>query len=140
MRYSFDAFNYLIQLDKGEGLQASLRQFVAETKLEGAWVNGLGGALEVTLGFYDLDAKEYSWRQFEGMREILSLTGSLAFDESDHLVMHMHGVFGDRQYDTIGGHIKDLVAGGTVELFVHRSYRPIRRALDPKTGLHKLDL
>jgi hypothetical protein len=55
--HAFDGFNYLIRLDKGERLSEAFQQFAAETNIEGAWVNGVGAALEVTLGFYDLDTK-----------------------------------------------------------------------------------
>lgn len=138
--YSFDGFNYLIRLNKGEMLAASLEKFVAETKLEGAWVNGLGAVTEVTLGFYNLDTKEYEWREFTGLREIGSLTGNIAFDEQGKLVLHLHGVFGDRQFQTVAGHIKDFVAGATVELFIHRAYQPTKRSFDQTTGLQLLDL
>jgi uncharacterized protein len=140
MKYSFDGFNYLIRLDKGERLVASLEQFVKETKLEGAWLSGLGAALEATLGFYELDKKEYRWQQFDGLREVVSLSGNLAFDENNRLVIHLHGVLGDDQFQTVGGHVKDLVAGGTLELFVHRAYQPTKRKSDEDLGLQVLDL
>ena len=140
MKYSFDGFNYLIRLDKGEQLSESLERFARETKIEGAWVNGLGAALEVTLGFYDLDKKEYHWQQFDGLREIVSLTGNLAYDEDGQFVFHLHGILGDETFQTIGGHIKDLTAGATVELFVHRAYQSTKRKMDETVGLKTLDL
>jgi predicted DNA-binding protein with PD1-like motif len=140
MRYSFDGYNYLIRLDKGEKLAESLERFAAETKLEGAWVSGLGAALEATLGYYDLGKKEYVWRQFEGLREIVSLAGNLAYDEDGQFIFHLHGVLSDEQFQTIGGHVKDFAAGATVELFIHRAYQPTRRKMDEGIGLKILDL
>lgn len=140
MKYSFDGFNYLVRLDKGEQLAASLERFAAETNIEGAWVNGLGAATSATLGFYDLEAKEYRWREFEGLREIVSLTGNLAYDEDGRFMSHLHGVLSDHEFATVGGHVKDLTAGATVELFIHRAYQPTRRKLDDNTGLKTLDL
>lgn len=140
MVYSFDGFNYLIRLDKGERLRESLERFVRETELEGAWISGLGGALAMTLSFYDLDKKQYLDQQFEGLFEIVSLTGNIASDEHGKPAIHLHGVFGDREYQTVGGHVKDLTAAATVELFVHRAYKPTKRKLDPGTGLSTLDL
>jgi predicted DNA-binding protein with PD1-like motif len=55
-------------------------------------------------------------------------------------MFHLHGVFSDRDYQTVGGHVKDLVAGATVELFIHRAYKPIHRKTDPNAGLQTLDL
>jgi uncharacterized protein len=140
MIYNFDGFNYLIRLDKGDRLHKALERFVQETKLEGAWVSGVGAAQEATLGFYDVGKKAYRLKQFDGVREIVSLSGNLASDEDGKLIIHLHGVLGDAQYRTVGGHIKDLVAGATVELFVHRAYRPTKRKHDETTGLKVLDL
>ena len=124
MTHSFDGYNHLIRLERGERLAQALEQFVAETKVEGAWLSGLGAASEVELGFYNLSSKTYKWRTFGNMMEVVSLTGNIAFDESSKL----------------GGHVKDLVAGGTVEIFVHRSYQPMHRKRDEATGLELLDL
>jgi len=140
MRYSFDGFNYLIRLDKGERLAESLTKFAAETKIEGAWVSGVGAALEATLGFYDLDKKKYRWQQFDSLREIVSLSGNLAYDEDGKFIFHLHGVLSDEKFQTVGGHVKDLAAGGTVELFVHRAYQPTKRKMDESVGLRTLDL
>lgn len=140
MKYSFDGFNYLIKLSKGERLSEALEQFFTETKIEGAWVNGLGAAVRATLGFYDLDRKEYYWEDFEGLREVASITGNFAYDEHGTMMYHLHGVLSDREFRTVAGHIKDLVVGATLELFVHRAYQPTRRILDPDVGLPTLDL
>lgn len=140
MRYSFDGFNYLIRLDKGERLKESLEQFARETKIEGAWVSGLGGALEATLGFYDLDKQEYRWQKFDGLREIVSLTGNLAYNEAGEFIFHLHGVLADEKYQTVGGHVQDLTAAATIELFMHRAYQPTKRKYDESVGLQTLDL
>lgn len=140
MKYGFDGFNYLIRLDQGEPLMASLEKFVADTELPGAWVSGVGAALTATLGFYDLDKKQYHWQDFEGLHEVVSLSGNLAFDQEGKLVAHLHAVLSDREFKTVGGHVKDLTAGATLELFVHRAYQPTKRLPDETTGLQILDL
>jgi predicted DNA-binding protein with PD1-like motif len=140
MVYSFDGFNYLVRLDKGEQLSQALEKFAVETKIWGAWVSGVGATSQATLGFYDLGNKQYSWQRFDGLREIVSLSGNLAFDEEDQFVAHLHAVLGDDQYQTVGGHVKDMVAGATIELFVHRAYQPTKRKMDQAVGIKVLDL
>lgn len=140
MVYKFDGYNYLIRLDRGESLAAALEQFAEETQIKGGWVNGLGACEQATLGFYDLDNQQYNWKDFAGLREVLSLTGNLARDEDGKFMFHLHGVLGDEQYQTVGGHVKDLKAGATLELFVHRAYQPTERRMNESVGLKTLDL
>lgn len=140
MRYTFDGYNYLIRLDKGERLKPALDQFMAETSIDGAWVHIIGAATEVTLGFYELEAKEYHWQTFSGLREITGIQGNLAADESGNMMFHLHGTLSDESFQVIGGHVKDLTAGGTVEIFVHRAYKPIHRKTDEDVGLQVLDV
>jgi uncharacterized protein len=140
MTHSFDGYNHLVRLERGERLSEVLPQFIAESKIDGGWISGVGAASEVALGFYNLSSKEYKWRTFGSMMEIVSLAGNLAYDEQGKTMWHLHGVFADSDYQTVGGHVKDFVAGATVELFVHRSYQPMHRKFDDETGLKLLDL
>ncbi len=95
MTYSFDGYNYLIRLERGERLGVALEQFITESEIEGGWMSGLGAASEVELGFYNLNSKEYKWRTFGSMMEIVSLTGNLARDEQGKMTFHLHGVYDD---------------------------------------------
>jgi uncharacterized protein len=140
MTHSFDGYNHLVRLERGERLSEVLEQFIAESKIEGGWISGVGAASEVALGFYNLSSKEYKWRTFGSMMEVVSLSGNIASDEQGKMMWHLHGVFADSNYQTVGGHVKDLVAGATLELFVHRSYQPMHRKHDDETGLQLLDL
>lgn len=140
MTHSFDGFNYLIRLKTGERLAESLLKFAAETDCDGAWLTGLGGATEAVIGLYSLEDKEYKWHNFEGMYEIAGLNGTIALGEDGKHALHLHGNLADKDLNVIGGHIKDLVAGATIEIFVHKAYKPMRRKVDPETGLKLLDL
>lgn len=140
MTYLFDGYNYIMRLDKGESLVESLQKFVAETKLEDAWVSALGGALEMTLGYYDLEAKQYNWKTFNGLYEVAALQGNIAYDLEGKPVFHLHGVFSGHDFQTVAGHIKDLTAAATLEVYLHRTYKPLHRKLDHNVGLATLDL
>lgn len=140
MTYSFDGYNYLIKLDKGERLMPALQAFAEETKLEGGWINILGSAQQMTLGFYDLDKKEYLWQDFEGLYEITGITGNLAYDQQNQPIFHLHGTFAGRDFQVFGGHVKELIAGATVEIFIHRSFKAVKRSQDEVSGLQTLDL
>lgn len=140
MKHIFDGYNHVLRFDKGEQLAPLLEQFATEQDVQGAWLSGIGAATALTLGFYDLEKQEYHWQDFSGLYEVVSLQGNLALGEDGEQMFHLHGVFSDAKYRTIGGHVKDLTVGGTLELFVHRTYKPLERKLDEAVGLKMLDL
>jgi uncharacterized protein len=136
MVQSFDGYNYVMRLDKDERLSVGMQQFFAQNDVQGGWITAVGGALEVTLGFYDLDSQKYLWKTFKQLLEITSLP----LDEQGRPGYHLHGTFADKAYQVVGGHVADLVVGGTCEIFVHRSYHPLHRKHDDSVGLTTLDL
>ena len=137
---AFDGYNYTVRLDRGEKLSEAMEKFFAENDLEGASVTAVGGAERLELGFYDLERKEYVWKTFPALYEITGLLGTIALGEQGELMYHLHGTFAGRDYQVVGGHVKDFVVGGTCELFIHRTYQPLKRKADEDTGLKLLDL
>lgn len=136
---SFDGYNDIIRLEYGEQLMDSIQRFIGEEQMTGAWLQGVGAASNIIVGFYNLGTKEYKWRTFGQMMEVVSLTGNIAFDINNLPVIHLHGIFASDEFDTIGGHIKDFTVGATLELFVHRTYKPLRRIDNVDIGLPLLD-
>lgn len=141
MKYLFGGLNYFMRFDKGEQLITGLKAFATETKLDGAWVSVIGGALEMELGFYELEAKTYQWQKFTGLYEIVNLQGNIALSEDGQPVFHLHGAFSDSKYQTVGGHVKELIVAGTCEVFIHRTDgKALHRKHDSQIGLSLLDL
>ena len=124
----------LVRLEYGEELHAQLAAYTRETRLASAWLTGLGGAGSVTLGFYDLPTKQYRWKTFDAPLEIVSLTGNLSFVD-DAPFWHIHGVFSGPDYQTVGGHVKELRVGPTCELHITPLEHPLTRSYDETTGL-----
>ena len=128
----------LLVLNRGEKLHAKLQEFAREHELKGAWVQGLGGSGVMTLGYYNLAEREYEWREFSEPMEILSLQGNLAWVDGEPF-WHIHGSFGDRDFTSIGGHVKEMTVGLTCELLVTPLDAPLTRRFDDETGLKLLD-
>ena len=140
MTYSYDGWNYSIVLKRGEELISCLQDFIAETDVKAGWVSVIGGATEFELGFYDLEKKTYEWREFEGLAEITSLQGNISRDEHGKPFLHLHGTLSDETFQTVGGHVKRLVVGGTCEIFIHEFRQPMERQFDEETGLRTIKL
>ncbi|HEV2412803.1 MAG TPA: PPC domain-containing DNA-binding protein [Candidatus Saccharimonadales bacterium] len=140
MNYRFDGYNYIIVLKKGEELVEKLLHFIEQSGVKSGWVEGIGGAMELEIGFYDLDKKNYKWQTYPSICEIDSLKGSIAHDDKGEPVVHLHGVFSGDDFEPIGGHVKRLVVGGTCELFIHAFQLPLVRQFDGDTGLKTLQL
>ena len=140
MKYIQNGQNYLMRLEKGELLVENLNRLVEDEKIGGAWLSGLGAASWAELGYYDLEGQAYHWKKFEELMEITSIQGNVAWD-GDKPVIHMHGTFSGQDMKAFGGHIRELEAGGTVEIFVQKfGQDKITRSQDEKTGLKLLDL
>jgi predicted DNA-binding protein with PD1-like motif len=135
-----DGHNYLIRFTKDELLIEGLQAFMQEKQLPGAWISGLGGAQWVELGFYDLPNQRYQWRRFDELLEVTAITGNIAW-QNQQPVLHLHGTFSGQDYQAIGGHIKELCVGGTLELLIQPfGNQPIQRQQDNTTGLKLLAL
>lgn len=140
MNYIFDNQSWIIRLQKGELLVEKLTQFVQDQDVKGAWISGLGASLWVELGFFDLEKQKYHWKKFEYEMEITGIQGNLAW-EGNKPMLHMHGTFSDQNMQAFGGHIKELQAGGTVEILLSRlDENKLERKMDLETGLKLLDL
>lgn len=136
-----DEFNYTLKLERGERVVEKLTRFVRDNNLRGGWVLGLGGLAWAEIGFYDLDAQEYSWSKIEETLELANLTGNIAWD-GDEPALHLHATVSDASLHARAGHLKEAEVGGTVEIFIHMWDKEdgFARRRDEQTGLNLLNL
>lgn len=123
-----------IILDRGEELHQELVALATEHDWTSAWIQGLGGAISATLGFYNFETREYEWKEFNEPLEILNLQGNMVIKEGVPF-WHIHGVFSGRDFTAIGGHIKSLTIGLTGELHIMPKEIRLTRSYDQTTGL-----
>lgn len=140
MKFRYDGFNWLVRLDKGEKLVESLTKLAKQEKLPSCWVNVIGGALSAEVGYYNLPKKEYEWHNVVELVEITGLQGNLTWD-GEEPKWHLHGTFSKSDLSVVGGHVRELIVGGTCEIMLHKWYKePLTRSEDKETGLKLLDL
>ena len=131
--------DFLVRLERGEELLESLRELMRREGIGCGAVAGLGATQKALMGFYDLEAKRYDERLFEGFFEIVGLTGSLSWYDGEPFP-HVHLVLGDREFHAWTGHCFTAEVSATVELAV-RAWEPrVERVMDADIGLHLMQL
>ena len=158
-----DKNKYVLRADVGEEVIGELQEFclpisLRETSrreagdvpkghrrggIEAGKFFAIGAAKEVKLGWYDVDAKEYTWREYKEKLEIVSLLGNIAwkpFDpaqgKGEEVIVHAHGSFSNQQMQLVGGHVAKLVVGAACEIVLEKFDGHIEKAHDPQTGLN----
>lgn len=138
MKYRQHAGGYTFIFKKGEKLITEIEGFAKQKQISAASFHGLGGALEAEIGYYHLDKKAYEFMRLDEVLEIVSLHGNIALKDGAPIV-HAHGVLSDAELKTYGGHIKEMIVGGTCELFLQSFDESWERMHDEDTGLSLID-
>lgn len=132
--------DYLISLKTGEEVITTLADFCSKNNIRSGIISGIGGAKEVSIAYYDLEKKEYLSKNFEGKNfEILSLNGNVTSVENSAII-HLHGIFGDSDFSTFGGHLQKAVIGITAEIAITTTRGVTSRKLNEEFKLNFWDL
>jgi uncharacterized protein len=125
---------YLLRIDRGEELVATLTAFLAEKEIRCGAITGLGAVDDPELGLFTMKTREYLRRRFEGEYEIASITGNVSTVEGAPFP-HLHGVFTDADCAAIGGHIFSAEVAVTCEIDLVVYAGEVKRELDEVTTL-----
>ena len=138
MKFRKENGSYLVVLDKGDEVIASLTGLVQQEKLEGGFIRGIGGVSNVTLGFFDLEKKEYSKKQFPGFYELASLVGDISLVDEKPFC-HLHAVISDPQMNTFAGHLFFAEISITGEIAI-TPFNKTQRLFNKDLGLNLIRL
>lgn len=139
MRYQKTPSGYVVRLQRGEEIHDALTRFMGEKKIGGGSVVGLGAVRAITLGYYDVETKEYARKSYDGDYELVNLTGNLSLVDGEPL-LHAHAVISGSDMVALGGHLFTATIAVTGEFFITDAGGEMNRALDSETGLKLLDL
>jgi hypothetical protein len=129
---------YMIRLDRGERVIASLQSFMRMRTIPGGMLTGIGAADQVDVAFYDVGVKAYRTRRHEGLIELLSLTGNLAWHGSEPRV-HVHVSAAEETAGAFGGHLVEARVSASVEMTLLPTSARVTRVMDERIGLPLLD-
>lgn len=130
---------FLVVLDAGDELIASLKKIATAERIGAASVTGIGAVRDSVLGYLDLDRKLYLKREYPDSMELISLAGSLTRLEGEPFP-HCHATLGDREMRVVGGHLFQATASVTVEVFLRVYEGEVARQLDANYGANLIAL
>lgn len=129
---------WFVRLDRGEEIMQTLVDFIAAENIPAGAIAGIGALTKVELGYFNRDTKEYQRRKFDGVYELLSLTGNIAYVDNKPMV-HAHCILGDADYQVVGGHLFSGIVAVTGEIYIGVFSDKFKRAMDPEVELNLLD-
>jgi hypothetical protein len=131
--------SFVLVFDTGDEVTKELLAFAREHAIEAASFTGIGAFQSVTLGYFELDKRDYTRIPINEQVEVVSLVGNIARgDEGPKL--HAHVVVGKRDGAAFGGHLIDARVRPTLEVVLVETPAHLRRRSDPATGLALIDL
>jgi predicted DNA-binding protein with PD1-like motif len=133
------AKTYAVVFESGDEFMSGLTAFAREHELDAAQFTAIGAFSEATLGFFEIDRKDYSKIPITEQVEVLSLVGDIALENGEPK-LHAHVVVGSADGTARGGHIMEARVRPTLEVIVVESPRHLRREFDSATGLALIKL
>ena len=126
---------FVVVLDQGDEVTASLTQFAGREGLNGASLSAIGAFERAVLAYFDWEAKDYLHIGVDEQVEVATLLGDIGIDDAGKPALHMHVVLGRRDGSALAGHLKEGHVRPTLEVIVTESPAHLLRRLDEATGL-----
>ena len=139
MEYRKFPQGYVLRLDPGEEIVASLTRLVEEEKVELASVSALGAANDVTIGIFNTQEKQYYSQRYQGDYEIPALVGNVTRKDGAPY-LHLHITIGNPVTGEVhAGHLSSATISATLELFLQVWDGQVGRTFSNTVGLNLLE-
>jgi predicted DNA-binding protein with PD1-like motif len=129
----------VVVFDEGEEAISELTGVAIRHGLSAAYFTAIGAFSAATLGFFDIDRKDYVKIPVSQQVEVVSLAGNIALDKGEPKV-HAHAVVAKADGTALGGHLLEARVRPTLEAVIVESPKSLRRRMDEATGLALIDL
>ena len=123
-----------------EPVVAPLTAFAEQQGLAASQFTAIGAFREATLGYFNLERKDYDRLPVREQVELLSLIGHVTREPDGAPNIHAHVVLGKADGAAVGGHLIEAVVRPTLEVVLSEAPAHLRRRKDPATGLALIDL
>ncbi len=132
------ATTHVLICDKGDDPVQELERFTRDHSLLAASFKAIGTFRDVTLGWFDPDAKAYRRNNVREQVEVVSLIGDIAVNDGKPAV-HAHVVVAQRDGHALGGHLMNASVWPTLEIVLTETPGTMQKRDDPQTGLALID-
>lgn len=129
---------YIVRLEKGEELVATLKNFCRVNNIKLGAITGLGAADKITLGLFNAKIKKYFPKEFLGDFELASVLGNISIMNGE-VYLHLHATISDEDCQAFGGHLTSAVISGTFEGVIEAIDGEIGRKYNEDIGLNLYD-
>jgi predicted DNA-binding protein with PD1-like motif len=131
-----------VVFETGEEPVPGLLEASKRLGLDGAHFTAIGAFQRVTVGWFDLDRKDYRRIEIDEQVEVLSLVGDLTLAQptGEQPKVHAHVVVAGPDGRAMGGHLLAAIVRPTLEVLITDTPVALRRRDDPTTGLALIDL
>ncbi|UCD95499.1 MAG: DNA-binding protein [Candidatus Zixiibacteriota bacterium] len=126
---------YLVRLEKGEEVIASLAEFARGNEIPSGFITGMGAVTNATLGLYDIETKKYTKKTFKDDLELGNLTGNISWmHDTGEPFVHAHVTVSDCSLNAFTGHLFEATVLVTLEVYVKVFKEKLIREEDPEAG------
>jgi predicted DNA-binding protein with PD1-like motif len=132
-------YGYVLRIDPGEEIAATLAAFARRENVRGGLISGLGAVGQTELGFFVRSTASYVRRTLTGEHEILALTGNFSELDGDPFP-HCHLIVAGDDFAAVGGHLFSAVVTVTCEVQIVVAGSAVRRVPRPEQGFNPLEL
>lgn len=136
MEYRKFGSTYILRIDRGEEILASITTLCNAEKIRLGSVSGIGAVGEVTLGVFNREKFAYESTTYTGDYEIASCSGTITTKDGE-TYLHIHMAVGNAVKDEChGGHLNRAVVSLTGEFVIQQLDGTVEREYSPEVGLN----
>ncbi len=123
-----------------EDLIDAIKVLVKNYDIKSGLINVIGAFKKFTIGYFDLNTKEYNFKTFEENVELISCMGNISYKDGEPII-HIHISVGKGDYNLIGGHLSQpSIISVTAEVFIYEINQKLNRVNEPSFNLSLLEL
>ena len=124
-----------------EDIIDAITEMVVKYDITSGLINIIGALNKVTIGFFDLEKKDYNFQTFNEHMELISCMGNIAHKDTGSPIVHLHVSVGREDFSIIGGHLSQpSIISVTGEVYIYEINQKLKRSEDSQFGLSLLNL